>query len=100
MKKSGYLQKIQAERERSNRETMRFTRQTMMDCSMIALNREFGFGEDRLVRFAKAVHDVYVDFAEIWNSDDPDTEYARAKLDECLKRICGEHFDPWEVRYQ
>lgn len=100
MKKSGLLQRIQTEREQSNRLTMRFTRQTMMDCAMIALNREFGFGADRLIRFQDAVKKVYCDFAEVWNADDPDTEYARAKLDEALKRICGQYFAPWEERYQ
>lgn len=99
MKKSGFLQRLQAERDRSNRETMRFTRQTMMDVAMVALNSEFGFGEDRLARFAQRVHDVYCEYADVWNEDNDDTEVAREKLDRKLKQICGSHFQPWEERY-
>lgn len=31
--------------------------------------------------------------------DDPDLAYTREKVDQRLRKICGEKFDPWEVRY-
>lgn len=48
-KQSGFLARIQAEKERSNRETMCFVRQNMCDVAMMALNEEFGFGPERLI---------------------------------------------------
>lgn len=33
-------------------------------------------------------------------SDTPDMEYTKAKLDQRLKQICGDKFQPWEERYK
>ena len=99
MKQSSFLKRIQAEQERSNLQTMRFTRQNMMDVCMVALNEEFGFGEERLHRFAEKVQEVYCEYADIWNADTPDITYAREKMDRVLKRICGKNFLPWDKRY-
>lgn len=98
-KQSSFLKKIQAEQDRSNLETMRFTRQNMMDVSMVALNEEFGFGEERLHRFAEKVQEVYCEYADLWNTDTRDVTYARGKMDRALKQICGKHFLPWDERY-
>ena len=32
--------------------------------------------------------------------DDPGMEYARETVDRRLRKICGEKFEPWEVRYK
>lgn len=31
--------------------------------------------------------------------DDPEFVYTKARVDRRLKEICGENFEPWEVRY-
>lgn len=98
-KQSGFLKKIRKEQERSNLETLRFTRQNMMDVAMLVLNEEFGFGEDRLHRFAIKMQDKYGDYADIWNGDTKDVVYAREVMDRALAKICGKHFVPWDKRY-
>ncbi len=32
--------------------------------------------------------------------DDPGMEYTKETVDRRLRKICGEKFEPWEVRYQ
>lgn len=98
-KKSGFLARIQAEKERSNLETMRFVRQNMCDVAMMALNEEFGFGPERLNRFRLAMQKKYADTADVWNDDTPDVTYARHAIDRALARICGKYFEPWDKRY-
>lgn len=98
-KKSGFLARIQAEKEQSNKETLFFTRQNMCDAAMIALHEEFGFGPERLQRFKLALQRKYGDLADVWNGDTPDVEYARAAVDKKLQQCCGPYFEPWEKRY-
>lgn len=104
MKQSGYLTKIESRHQRELAEveltTHRFTRQMMVDLSYIALNKAFGFGSERLQKYANALKDVYSEYADLWNADDADTEYSRATLDAKLKQIFGDDFHPWEVRYR
>ena len=99
MKKSGFLARMEAQKEREKLETLRFTRQLITDMSIIALNNAFGFGAERLKKYTDEMLRVYEEYADIWNSDTIDTEYSRGKLDMKLRQICGEHFEPWEVRY-
>lgn len=58
-----------------------------------------GLGKKRLTQYANDLQEIFAEYADIWNGDDPDTEFARAKLDEKLRQIFGEDFHPWEVRY-
>lgn len=99
MKKSGFLARMEAQKEREKLETLRFTRQLITDMSVIALNNVFGFGAERLKKYADEMLRVYEEYADIWNSDTADTEFSREKLDKKLRQICGEYFQPWEVRY-
>ena len=99
-KKNTFMERVEKARQNAMLNTHRFTRQMMIDVAMIALNKEFGFGADRLKRFAQATLGIYEEFADLWNTDTQDTEYSRAVLDAKLKQIFGEDFDPWEVRYE
>ena len=98
-KQSGFLQRMEAEKRRACLEAQRFTRQLMVDISMIALNSEFGFGADRLKRYADRLKVIFEEYADLWNGDTADTEYSRAKLDAKLRQICGDQFVEWEERY-
>lgn len=100
MKRSGFLARQQAKQDAEALVNHRFTRQLMCDVAMIALNDAFGFGPERLHKFADKLVEVFAVYAERWNSDTKDTEYTRAKLDEKLKQICGPYFVPWEERYR
>ena len=98
-KKSGFLGRIEQEKKAAMLETHRFTRQMMVDLSFIALNNAFGMGADRLKKYANALLEAYSEYADLWNADTADTEYARAKMDARLHQIFGADFHEWEVRY-
>ena len=98
-KKSGYLDRIEQARREAFFTTQHFTRQLVMDQAAIVLNREFGFGADRLKRFTEAMSDIYSDYADIWNGDTKDVEYSKAAMDRALQQIFGSYFEPWEIRY-
>ena len=97
--KSGYLRAIEKAREEGFMTGQHFTRQLCMDQAAIVLNREFGFGADRLQRFNAAMVEMYGTYATIWNSDSKDVEYSKAAMDAALKQIYGDKFQPWEERY-
>lgn len=99
MKNNSFMDRIERQKQAAMLSTHRFTRQLMIDVAMIALSNEYGFGADRLKRFADAVLGVYEEYTDLWNSDTKDTEYSRAALDAKLAQICGEYFVPWDERY-
>ena len=76
-----------------------FTRQLVLDQAAIILNREFGFGAERLQRFNAAMVEIYGEYADLWNADTADVEYSKATMDTALEQIYGDLFLPWEVRY-
>lgn len=98
-KKSGYLDRIEQARREAFFTTQHFTKQLILDQAAIVLNREFGFGADRLKRFTEAMSDIYSDYADIWNGDTKDVEYSKAAMDRALQQIFGSYFEPWEIRY-
>ena len=98
MKRNSYLDRVQKQKEAAALEAHRFTRQLMVDLPYIALARQ-GLGKKRLTQYANDLQEIFAEYADIWNGDDPDTEFARAKLDEKLRQIFGDDFQPWEVRY-
>ena len=90
--------KFNAERDR----LFTFALQYAQDSACIVLNREFGFGEDRVERFCLEFCKMLDTMTAIINTDcadDPDIVYAQAKIDEALKPAYGRNWHPWEVRY-
>ena len=68
----------------------------------IAANAEFGFGPERLKRLSDAYDATFMEYATVTLDDaksDKQLWYTKGKVDQELKRICGEHFVPWEERY-
>lgn len=77
--------------------------QMCCDAALIAVNDIFGAGPVRAKRFLTAMENnvdeistMILDAAK----DDPDIVYAKAKLDERLKQICGDEFKEWDERYK
>ena len=99
MKKNAFLARVDRQIQAEKLETHRFTRQMMVDLSYIALNKAFGFGADRLKKYANELLEVYSEYADLWNNDTADTEYAREKMDAKLKQIFGDDFHAWAIRY-
>ena len=81
-------------------ETRHIHTQMCLDAAMIAANEVFNMGPSRVEAFCNAFSDALVSIAKMTVSDTPDMEYTKAKLDQRLKQICGDKFQPWEERYK
>ena len=84
------------------RQKMRMVLQLAQDAAMIAANEVLQMGtgraEDFNRTFVEAVSDIGVMMFED-QKDDKEFVYTKEKVDRRLKEICGENFQPWEVRY-
>lgn len=103
MKKSGFLERVAAERKAELEIRTRFTVQMSVDAALIAAADVFGCGEKRAKQFMDRFASVYNDMARMAIEDardDKEISYTKAKVDERLKEICGKHFCPWEERYK
>lgn len=101
-KQSGFMRRLAAKTRADNRERDHFVRVMCQDMALIALNEAFGFGEERLKRFA----DAYAETRRKWATvtlddakDDRDAEYSHVRYEELLKRICGKYYVPEGERY-
>lgn len=73
-------------------------RQAQWDATQIALNREYGFGAERLTRLNDAAGDVYAEIVRGFERR-ADADVYRAHIDGVLAEIYGGKAQPWEVRY-
>ena len=81
---------------------MRMTLQLAQDAAMIAADEVLQMWPGRAPEFAAAMRDVVNEIADVMLADQKDDEkfaYTRGVVDRRLKKICGEHFVPWEERY-
>ena len=81
---------------------MRMTLQLAQDAAMIAANEVLQMGPKRAPDFAAVMRDVVNDISDVMLKDQKDDKkfvYTREVVDRKLKKICGENFQPWEVRY-
>lgn len=98
-KKNAYLERIELAREAGFMVGQKFVRQLCMDLSAIVLNREFGFGAERIKRYNDAMSAMYGEYADTWNKDSKDVMYAKSTMDRALRQIWGERFQTWDERY-
>lgn len=78
------------------------TLQIAQDAAMIAANEVLQMGPKRAPDFAAVMRDTVNEIADVMLADQKDDEkfaYTRCVVDRRLKKICGEHFVPWEERY-
>lgn len=102
MKRSGYLQRVRQDINRQLMESRSIHTQMCLDAAMIAANEVFNMGPSRAKAFADAFSSSLSDIATMTVSDgksDKELWFTKSKLDERLKQICGDNFQPWEVRY-
>lgn len=76
-----------------------FTAQLICDLMVIALHDKYGFGYERCKKVTDEISENYSQYRKIWTEDTQDREYAKEVIDRRLKAICGDKFQPWEVRY-
>lgn len=78
------------------------TLQLAQDAAMISANEVLQMGPGRASDFASKMREVVNEIADVMLADQKDDEkfaYTRGVVDRRLKKICGEHFVPWEERY-
>lgn len=103
MKRSGYLQRVRRDVDRQLSESRSIHTQMCLDAAMIAANEVFNMGPTRAKAFADAFSSALREIATMTVQDgksDKQLWFTKAKLDERLKQICGESFQPWEERYR
>lgn len=102
MAKSGYLARLQRQHQEGLEMQRNFDIQFCLDAALIACNELWGIGEKRAEEFVAVYQKVCKEVAELIHEDarsDKQIDYAKAKIDERLKQICGRNFVPWAERY-
>lgn len=77
--------------------------QMCLDAAMIAANEVFNMGPTRCKDFCEAFSKAINEIANMTVKDskaDKDLWYTKDKVDERLKKICGDYFQPCEIRYK
>ena len=77
--------------------------QMMLDSMVIAANQTFKRKGDIIRDLCANTMEVFNEIARLTvedAKDDPAFEYTKAKLDDHLRYILGEHFQPCEERYR
>lgn len=102
-KPSSFAIKQGIRRELARQSDIAFAIQQAKDMMLIAAGDALGFGPERAKRLSDAFDKAFTDYATLTLDDaksDKDIWYTKAKIDERLKQVCGEHFVPWEERYK
>lgn len=76
--------------------------QICVDAACIAANETLQLGPKRAKAFLNEMQKSVNEIARMMTDDQKDDEtfeYAKAKLDDRLKKITGDTFQPWEERY-
>ena len=98
-KNSAFILMVQKEVQRSRRILV----QMCLDAAMIAANEVFNMGPGRCEAFCSAFNATMDELARMTLEDGKDDKqlwHTKAVLDERLKAICGDKFQPWATRYQ
>lgn len=101
-KPSGFMLKMQQKNEQAMHKYVCVALQQSEDAAVIALNRAFGFGTERAVRFRNELHKVLAEYAADYQKDakeDKKMDYAKGCNDRELKRVLGDSLREWEERY-
>lgn len=78
-------------------------KQMCIDSAFMAAADVFQMGPGRCESFGKAMMGYLQEMSLMMSADskdDPELTYTCAKVDQRLKKICGDKFDPWDVRYK
>lgn len=100
--KNAYLAKLKAQKAYELEQMRLFTMQWCADAAILAANEVFKRKGDKLVEFCKVMEQYAQEIAKTTLEDakaDKGIEYTKQKVDERLKAILGENFQPWEERY-
>lgn len=88
MSKNAYAKRLNATKHQMERDRARYIIQTEYDLMTIMLNREFGFGRDRIIKAQEALNSLHAEFADEVFSTDGD--YAHGVLKRAVAQIMGD----------
>lgn len=103
MAKNAYLTKLQAQKAFELEQMRIFTMQWCADAAVLAANEVFKRRGEIIVEFCAALQRYSQEIAKLTledAKDDKEIEYTKAVVDERLKEILGESFQPWAERYK
>lgn len=105
-KPSPMLQKLRAELEAKYNglfhRKMDMLQQPCVDAAFLAAADVLHMGPGRCEAFGGAMMGYLSEMGRMLYDDlkdDPEFTFTRAKVDARLRQICGDRFDPWEIRY-
>lgn len=102
-KNNAFLSMVAKEVDRQVSAYRMLTIQMCLDAATIAANEVFNMGPTRAPEFVQAFNEAISSIAEMTIEDgktDKELWFTKNKLDERLKKICGDNFRPWKERYQ
>lgn len=102
MKNNAFLSAVDRRANQIIQETRHIHSQMCLDAAIIACNDVFNMGPTRCMEFVEAFNSALKTIATMTVEDgknDKELWFTKRKLDERLEKICGEHFEPWEKRY-
>lgn len=102
MKKSGYMDAVDRRYRAMFLKKMDMLQQMCVDAAFLAAADVFRMGPGRCEAFGEAMMDYLHEISKTMvqdAGDDPEMDYTKEKVDRRLRQICGEKFEPWEVRY-
>lgn len=103
MKRSGYLQRVRQDVNRQLSESRSIHTQMCLDAALIAANEVLQLGPGRAKAFCDAFSTTLSEIANMTVADgktDRELWHTKDTLDQRLRQICGENFQPWEARYK
>lgn len=103
MKRSGYLQRVRRDVDRQLAESRQICIQMCLDAALIAANETLQLGPGRAKAFCDAFSATLSEIANMTVADgktDRELWHTKDTLDQRLKQICGDKFQPWEERYK
>lgn len=98
-----WLARQQALKNAEMERVRQFAFQWCADAAILAANEVFQRKGEKIVEFFNAFVRYSTEIAEMTMADakyDKSIDYTKGKVDERLKDILGESFDPWEKRYR
>lgn len=102
MPRNEYLRKLQIQKTAARRRQILFTVQWCCDAAVLAANEVFHRRGEKLAEFAQKFSDYAGEIAALTLEDaksDREMEYTKIKMDERLKLLLGDAFQPWDERY-
>ena len=102
--KNAYLAQLEQRMQDRARVSQYVNERQSLDALIVAINEEFGFGEERINRLIAQYIKTRIEIADMFLDDrhknnDKELSYSKGKLDKRLQSIMGVDYPEHDVRY-